>query len=1394
VPNPRLVPFLLSLCAAQWSWSAEPIVATPFDVRHDANELFDDIYQSRSDVGIILERVQQLLVKHGDAMIVRGEVCAPIAELFPALLREKGLLDTFVRTYSGIADRRLQDAFDNGDNENSIRALALAYPGTPAAQRAWARLADRAWDSGRVGQYVHYATRAEEFAHPTLRARFAAAQALLIPTQRITLPSSLDGLEEMWRIDVNAAATNRAPSPLLDDRSARRLRRAAPATATARGYSITASDGELSAASDGQRLFLFDHLIGRLASDVHAVGGIPLSPLQSKPAALRDGFVAVGWMDERIVVVALDRLGEVAWRSHSPQQNSPPAMSAPIVMDNVVIVAAMSTNNADGAELRAMAFRSDNGKPVWNTLVTRVAIPRHMLFQSGEFGMAPPSITQHNGQVVILSNNGILARVSIDGHVNRLWTYPSVSDEFDDGLGKNKNSARLGAVLSDGTWLAASPVDSPGLIVTMGPDDVAPKHFQGDGANGEVLDIAGGQALIGSARTLALIDVSRGEAQWAVSFPGGRDGNYGRIGDQAIFMTTAEQLALLDKKTGRLLSSRGLGQGMSLALTPEFVLATTQENVIGWGRGTSFLERLTTATTQNPGDYRPWGTLASFYDSRGDSAQSVRCYFEALQRGAPVDFAESAARIIRGQLELHAGNEETFAGPLAKLQALATYQTRLANELLVWKARHAELRGNKADALALYRAADKGESYRIMMKDRIEVSIGALIHSGLERLGNAPAKTLTKKSPLTTTTSPVSLNPWRVDGQRGEKTIISGDQIIGFHDGFLRAHHVSDGRQLWSRQPNRQLLGVRSTINANMELENGIPIQEVVVGSSAAAAGMQSGDILLEFQGRKTTNFDRDLRQIVMSLPPGSAFTMKVARADKELVLNGSLGGESVEPLMANQHTALFWLTVDLTNPQARPSAEPQGMWFGAMDLATGKELFRYGLPPTTRNGPPPQPLLTDDNYVLTMEGADLICFAAQGIPAGESPRILWRLPLGENKMSQIRLLANGLLWLPEDGRNRVHIIDLASGVTRYVLPEDMASDPLIIGNTCMSLGQAGRLSCWDLGMGRLSWRSDKVYARLHALSGDAIYASDEQNQLVILDAANGQLRRRFGDWTTIENVARDGDYLCLFVRRADRSQALARIALSGGHVVWEQRLPPGIEIQKIVTAPQSFGVVMSEGPDHHTFLQLGPQGNIQTACLVGRDDGIMPVPNGALIYGPHGMQALPPVENKTSPALACVSLPEEKDLATLYRQQKNALTWQTVGSGNANANSAYAVARQKNALLLFARVGSNDTQLNIVLGDGVETIDTVGQCVVFTHNQLPQVSFGSVMKALINGANADAAGDTNGLLFAVRLLAAPERLPGSPLFLRALSSEQLTPGQSPWWLRATWRPLTGAP
>lgn len=88
------------------------------------------------------------------------------------------------------------------------------------------------------------------------------------------------------------------------------------------------------------------------------------------------------------------------------------------------------------------------------------------------------------------------------------------------------------------------------------------------------------------------------------------------------------------------------------------------------------------------------------------------------------------------------------------------------------------------------------------------------------------------------------------------------------------------------KEVRRPFLGIQ----ANTESEVvGVEIQEVVPASSAEKAGVQAGDVIVEFDGKKIKNFDQ-LRAAIGSKVPGNKTSVVVRRGDKTLRLELVLG------------------------------------------------------------------------------------------------------------------------------------------------------------------------------------------------------------------------------------------------------------------------------------------------------------------------------------------------------------------------------------------------------------------------------------------------------------------------------------------------------------------------
>jgi hypothetical protein len=391
--------------------------------------------------------------------------------------------------------------------------------------------------------------------------------------------------------------------------------------------------------------------------------------------------------------------------------------------------------------------------------------------------------------------------------------------------------------------------------------------------------------------------------------------------------------------------------------------------------------------------------------------------------------------------------------------------------------------------------------------------------------------------------------------------------------------------------------------------------------------------------------------------------------------------------------------------------------------------------------------------------------------------------------MEGVQVLSSELLWMPEPGgASRVRLIDLMTGKTSFVLTEDPSAAPILSGNNVYCLGRSGILTCWDLDLGRLRWRTAKAYGRLHAVSGGSLYATDENNLLAVIDALSGEAKRRFAELGAIETITCDNESLSAVVHRADGSQALALISLDSGHEQWKQVLPQGVEVQHVISAPDGFGVTLLERADNlpiTSVLMLGKDGGIHLAEGLSKDEHVTPVAGALLVHGPSGVRVLPYGLPVVPASIPCSSVKAAGDLTAAATAALPKLSWQRVGS------AAYAVAWHGDGLLLFARLGADATPLTLRLGDGDTAIDHTSLIALFPPIGPAQLT-GNGAWVLDGVKQLSQTGEPP--LSVLRLLPAAKTAPTTSLKLRAENGPHSDAGTAPWWLRRAWRPVSGGP
>ncbi len=763
---------------------AEPVASTSWDVRRAAKELLDDLEHHRGDDGSLLERAQTLMSENGTALIELGKPpapgtsaqmgpgedawnpgasgSAPIADVITAKLRQLGLEDAFIASYQPVAARKLAEL---GSQAPSARLVALArgFPGTAAAHQAWVVLSDRAWDAGHLNEFLEYAGLAGDCDLPATaqrRQRVQAALGMILPQAAAELPPNLDGLTELWRVPVEQRRAS-AQLPTIE----RQQQQEGPVAPQA--LSIAATPGEAAAVSDGMRLLVIDHLIGRAEGIIHRLGNTMLSAHQSRPLPVPEGFVALGYENNQLLLVCVDHSGNERWRYQSAVRSGEDApnggnvqqmlgVSAPVLLDHLVVVATIA-QSPENLTLQLHAVDARTGALAWTVDVARMpGMRRQFQMGNGTF----PSVCVQSGSLLVLSNNGVLARVGADGSVERIWSYPSTLEEVNAGLPQLSQVDRQGGIASDGITAVATPSDNSGLtLLITGSHD--PEVYRGDGAGGDVLAVSNGIALLCS-RYLTCIDLASRSKRWDMRMRSAVLNPQALVGGSDILMFSNNDLMLLALKDGSLIGERTIEARSNLLVVDQSLIFGGADFVAAYGSSASTLDQIVQDAKSHPADFRPRVRLAGLLQAHGDAAGAYAAYLEALRLGAPPDYAERAVRSVRERLELAVGDPASFKAAITQLEGLAPYDPQLGPESAWWRGRDSEARGDAPAAATCYQQAAASPPHLVELRDGVLCDLPMLARAGLGRLKLLPGSQLQAGLPESPWPEPASA--WLVKG------------------------------------------------------------------------------------------------------------------------------------------------------------------------------------------------------------------------------------------------------------------------------------------------------------------------------------------------------------------------------------------------------------------------------------------------------------------------------------------------------------------------------------------------------------------------------------------------------------------------------------------------------
>lgn len=1338
--HPFLVPTLLAALAT----AAEPVTTTSWEVRHDAEELIEDILKHRADDAELISRALRLAENHGSELLAAGPTeAAPISGILAERLTTAGLAGRFAEEAAAPAQRRLAILLANpATSQAALVNFARSVPGTAAADQAWRLAADLAWDRGDLRLYQDAALSAQDGNDPGRRTRPAAAAALMrLPG--CELPGQLDGLDAMWRIALDAT-----PGPTEEGLPNQR-RPARP--------SIAACGGSTIALSDGRSLMLIDPLVGAVLGRRLRLGSFILPTHVSRPAAVRGGVVAAGIADGQAVLVCADTSGRERWRSGGGERRVRD-LSAPLV-DGGLVYLAYRDANGERDELRLLAVHEVDGSPAWDIAVASLA--GHGW---GEDGAQPPSLALHARGVVVSSNAGLISLVGSDGGVRRAWSYPTRPVESDyEGVRRG----RRGLAAGDGRAAVLTPADHPGLVWILGPDDASPRAYRGDGADGDVIAAQDGEALL-AGRQVALLDLARLRLRWTVPLRLAEPN--GLLGSTSALVAGGDQLVLLDRRNGTSPGGKGLRTAATMLACDGMLILADPQEVRGFGDATAFLSRLRAAASSAGSDPRPHAALASVLAGRGEMEAALAEWRRALDLDAGPEVATRVAGVLRTRIE--AGGS-TAQPALVELQRLTRQLPGLASELPLWRARLAEAAGDRLAAAGAYAELLAGPDRPVDLPDGLALSLHLLAQAGRVRCQAAGALF----SPLDISGVAPTATPataWRVSGRMRGAALVAGGSVLAYADGLLRAWDLADGRERWRRTPKTAQLGVTEGRNPPPG-DPGVAIN-VLPGSAADAAGLKNGDILLRLNSKELASFANDLRPTVLALGGGSPFTFAVKRGTAELTVTGRLGGEPVEPLAGDGRVLLARTTMNL---------EPRSsdLRFFVVDAATGADLWTHTLGAAMERLDRARPLLTPGGVVCATDGPDLVGIAAM------SGRRLWSLPGRAALLERTRPVGRCAWMITPDGEGV--LLDPASGAELVSLsgidPEIL---PALSGDALAVRQKDALVAIWDLGRGRLRCRTTAPATPV-ALRGDSLLATDQRNRPVVIDAATGAVRRVLGD-DIVDSWANGPVQVILALAAPDRRR-LAAVACDGMTELWSLDLPPGTEIAALEVSGSGTLATIQEGKRAYALLidhagspvgctgwslATGPRRGPQDPLADQANRGVLAAGAAAIALEPEGLRVFLPGLAAPPAALRCLDLGNAGLPREALAKRSAELVWSRQGV-------PIALARHGMHLLCVVRPAEAEVRLFLS--------DTVGPMARDTT----QATIGAQgTRSLVPGswtlAEAWSFSDASGPLACSLWAPLPSRAPGSPLAV--LVNTPAAPGDLPWWLMAGWTRIEATP
>ncbi|NRA38135.1 MAG: PQQ-like beta-propeller repeat protein, partial [Planctomycetes bacterium] len=418
------------------------IMVATWELNQQVSELRQDIVMQQGSINQLLDRCQTLFQEHPNHLVQTGKHFASVQKVILADLHKQDLLQEWKEHINVQANEQLTH-IPTGQL-NQLVYLAQSYPYSDAAEAAWQRLADIAWDRGQLGSFLFYNRQiSRDGEHDAARLKAALEMVKVISHKPV--PSSLHNVDVMWSEDLPAIHKNNKQQTIM--RNGQIVRKYSSSKGKALSYTPSHGDDSVLALNNGSYLLIIDPLLGRKLGNTHIIGSSNRRSMMPSQSCVGNSIILTStFTDEGAGLLACDQSGNQIWHETLNQTSSSNYVSRPVILDNIAFIAFISYANSS-ERLELAAFDLMTGKAKWRRTLAQMN-GANARFNSRSIKNLNPDICVHKGHLAVLSNRGVIAECTAGGHILNLSSYDRQSK--DNQFGQFDRSISVNTISREG--------------------------------------------------------------------------------------------------------------------------------------------------------------------------------------------------------------------------------------------------------------------------------------------------------------------------------------------------------------------------------------------------------------------------------------------------------------------------------------------------------------------------------------------------------------------------------------------------------------------------------------------------------------------------------------------------------------------------------------------------------------------------------------------------------------------------------------------------------------------------------------------------------------------------------------------------------------------------------